>query len=162
MLHYVSGDILLSSASLLAHGVAPNDHFSSGLALALRERWPAMVKDFRHWCHQHSPRPGDVWIWSGPGIRVAHLLTQDEAKDAHSHPGRARSDHVNHALRNLARAIEQERVASLALPRIGTGVGGLDWEVVKPLFAHHLGGLKIPVYVYESYRRGERAAEPPR
>lgn len=42
MIHYVSGDILLSKAAAIAHGVAPNDHMDHGLALALRERWPAM------------------------------------------------------------------------------------------------------------------------
>ncbi|HRA21754.1 MAG TPA: Appr-1-p processing protein, partial [Anaerolineae bacterium] len=39
MIHELSGDILLSQAKAVAHGVAPNDHFGSGLALALRERW---------------------------------------------------------------------------------------------------------------------------
>ncbi len=38
MIHDVSGDILLSSAQVIAHGVAPNDLFHSGLALSLREK----------------------------------------------------------------------------------------------------------------------------
>ena len=41
MLKEVAGDILLTKAEALAHGVAPNDNFANGLALALRERWPA-------------------------------------------------------------------------------------------------------------------------
>ena len=48
MIKEVHGDILLSSAQAIAHGIAPNDHFDNDLALALRERWPAMAKDFRH------------------------------------------------------------------------------------------------------------------
>ena len=43
MIREVEGDILLTKAQVVAHGVAPGDHFDSGLALALRERWPAMV-----------------------------------------------------------------------------------------------------------------------
>jgi O-acetyl-ADP-ribose deacetylase (regulator of RNase III) len=46
MIHEVAGDILLSTAQAIAHGVAPNDHFDSGLALGLREKWPSMAKDF--------------------------------------------------------------------------------------------------------------------
>ena len=42
MLKEVSGDILLTKAEALAHGVAPNDNFANGLALALREQWPAI------------------------------------------------------------------------------------------------------------------------
>ena len=37
MIKYVKGDLLLSEAELVAHGVAPGDHFDHGLALALRE-----------------------------------------------------------------------------------------------------------------------------
>jgi len=44
MIREVAGDILLTKAKVLAHGVAPNDNFATGLALALRERWPAMYK----------------------------------------------------------------------------------------------------------------------
>jgi O-acetyl-ADP-ribose deacetylase (regulator of RNase III) len=47
MLKEVAGDILLTKADALAHGVAPNDNFANGLALALRERWPAMYKDVK-------------------------------------------------------------------------------------------------------------------
>ncbi|MFO1427950.1 MAG: hypothetical protein U1F11_13460 [Steroidobacteraceae bacterium] len=50
MIHEVTGDILLTKAQTIAHGISPNDHFSQGLALSLRERWPAMHKDFRHYC----------------------------------------------------------------------------------------------------------------
>ena len=84
MIQEVSGDIILSGAELIAHGVAPADHFNQGLALSLRKRWPAMAKDFRHWCHQTHPKPGAAWIWSGPGedgrpARVVCLLTQEES-----------------------------------------------------------------------------------
>jgi len=45
MIQEVEGDILLSKAGAVAHGVAPHDNFANGLALALREQWPAMYKD---------------------------------------------------------------------------------------------------------------------
>ena len=48
MIKDVEGDILLSRAEAIAHGVAPSDHFNTGLAHALREHFPVMVKDFRH------------------------------------------------------------------------------------------------------------------
>ena len=50
MIKQVSGDILLSKARLIAHGVAPNDDHAQGLAHSLREYAPAMYKDFRHYC----------------------------------------------------------------------------------------------------------------
>ena len=65
MLKEVEGDILLTKAEALAHGVAPNDNFANGSALALRERWPAMYKDFRHYSQTFTPKTGELWTWAG-------------------------------------------------------------------------------------------------
>ncbi len=163
MIHFVSGDLLLSTSRAIAHGVAPGDHFDTGLALALRERWPSMVKDFRHHCQVSHPKPGELWTWAGTdGVRIINLLTQDPAPGQHAHPGRARLAHVNHALRSLRDLVIAEQIPSLALPRLATGVGGLDWNDVRPLVERDLGELKIPVCVYEEYRAGVAVKEPDR
>ena len=46
MIHEVKGDILLSHAQVIAHAIAPHDRFEHGLALSLREQWPAMARDY--------------------------------------------------------------------------------------------------------------------
>ncbi len=61
MIKEVSADILLSKAQVLAHGVAPEDHFNQGLAPALRQQYPAMAKDFRHYCQVVHPKAGELW-----------------------------------------------------------------------------------------------------
>lgn len=93
MIHAVDGDILNTKAELIAHGVAPNDDFHSGLALALRERYPAMYKDFRHWCHTHAPKPGTVFAWAGPGAHVAPALQSPSSGIRHTLP--AAASHVS-------------------------------------------------------------------
>jgi O-acetyl-ADP-ribose deacetylase (regulator of RNase III) len=155
MIQDVSGDILLSKADLVAHGVAPNDDFHHGLALALRDRWPGMYKDFRHYCHVSHPKSGSIWTWAGPGVRIAALFTQEEAYGHGAKPGRAHLNHVNHALRELHKFIESEKITSVALPRLATGVGGLEWTDVRPLIEEHLGKIGIPVYVYSTYISGQ-------
>ena len=159
MLTKVRGDILLSEAQAIAHGVAPYDHFDQGLALALRERHPSMAKDFRHYCQLHNPKPGDAWLWAGPERLVICLVTQEPAPGNHSHPGKATTRNVNKALRELAGIIRRENIASLALPRLATGVGGLSWDDVEPLIGKHLADSGIPVVVYETYERGRKADE---
>ena len=161
MIKEVEGDILLSEAGAIAHGVAPNDHFAQGLALALRERWPSMAKDFRHYYKVRHPKRGEIWSWGCVGgVRIVNLMTQEPGPD-HSagHPGKASTKHVGHALKALRKWAEKEGVSSLAIPAIATGVGGLDWDDVEPLVHSHLGDLKIPVYVYTTYRRGVEAEE---
>lgn len=160
MIREVEGDILLSKAQVMAHGVAPNDHFDSGLALSLRERWPAMVKDFRHYCQTSHPKAGEIWSWSGAdGKSIVNLMTQAAAYGHGEKPGKATAESVNHSLKALAKYVLAEGVKSLALPRLATGVGGLDWAVVKPLIAKHLGELAIPVYVYGVFHKGVAAKE---
>jgi O-acetyl-ADP-ribose deacetylase (regulator of RNase III) len=156
----VRGDILLSDAKAIAHGVAPHDHFNQGLALALRERHPAMAKDFRHFCHQDNPKPGHAWLWAGPERVVINLMTQEPAPDNKAHPGKATAHNVNHALKELRTIIEQEKISSVALPKLATGVGGLDWDEVEPLIESQLGDLGIPVIVYVAYDKDTKAAEP--
>lgn len=160
MIHYVEGDIVLSNAQAIAHGVEANSHFNQGLALTLRERWPGMYKDFRHWSNVQHPKPGEVWTWSGPGRRIVCMLTQEGTYEQGGKHGRATIANVNHCLRALRKEIEQEGIESLALPRLATGVGGLDWADVKPLIEQHLADVKIPVYVYETFKQGEAAKEP--
>lgn len=161
IIHEVEGDILLTHAQAIAHGVAPNDHFDQGLALALREQWPSMAKDFRHYAHQSHPKPGEVWMWGGTGgTRIFNLMTQEGDHTNGAKPGKASLANVNHCLRHLRQAIDKEGIASLAMPKLATGVGGLDWESVRPLIAQHLGDLGIPIYLYTTYRKGKAAVEP--
>ena len=160
MIHYVSGDILLSGAQLVAHGVAPNDPMSQGLALSLHQRYPAMHKDFHHWCYTTHSKPGSAWLWSGAeGVRIANLLTQDGGYEHGSRPGKASTGNVDKALKALHKIIEKEGIESVALPRLATGVGGLSWDEVKPLIEERLGDLDIPVYVYEEFHAGQKASE---
>lgn len=160
MIHEIAGDLLLSRAQVLAHGVAPNDPMDQGLALALHKRYPDMHKAYHRWCHQHHAEPGEVWLWrSEQGVMIANLLTQDNWDGHAHHPGKASVPNVNHALHALGKLAVKERFTSIALPRLATGVGGLDWVDVWPLIENRLGHLDIPVYVYADYRPGQRANE---
>ena len=161
MIREVEGDILLTEAAAIAHGVAPFDHFDSGLALALRERLPAMVKDFRHYCHTQHVEPGGLWIWSGVDFpRVINLFTQTPApKHGPGHGGKASVTSVGHCLRELKKLIASEGLTSVALPKLATGVGGLEWRDVRPLIDHHLGSLDCSVILYSTYRADQKANE---
>ncbi len=159
MITKVHGDILLTEAKAIAHGVAPHDHFDQGLALSLRERFPAMVKDFRHYCHQQNPKPGHAWLWAGAEKVVINLMTQEPAPNNKAHPGKASVKNINHALKDLCGIIQEQGITSIALPRLATGVGGLEWSEVEPLIQKNLADLNIPVVVYDSYSKGEKANE---
>lgn len=161
MIYEVEGDILLSGAEAIAHGVAANDPMNQGLAEALHKNFPAMHKDFHHWCNQQHPKTGSAWIWSGVGgARVINLLTQEGGYEHGSKPGNASVSNVNHSLRALKKMIAKERLSSVALPRLATGVGGLDWADVEPLIRNQLGDAGATIYVYKTYVPGKKGSEP--
>jgi O-acetyl-ADP-ribose deacetylase (regulator of RNase III) len=165
MIRETEGDILLSNAHYIAHGIAPHDHFDTGLARALRERWPSMVRDYRHAIHGKPLQPGAVWAWAGVDEDgrtrgIVNLLTQDMLHPGpDAKPGKATLENVAHALKALSRLAGDLKVSSLALPRLATGVGGLEWSEVSPLVHQHLGSLDLPVIVYRTYRPGVKADE---
>lgn len=161
MIHEVTGDILKTQAQAIAHGVAPNDDFHTGLALSLREHAPALYKDFRHYCQSTHPKPGGLWTWTGAdGRRIVNLFTQEGAEGHHGgKPGKASLSHVRHALKALREEIAKQGLTSVALPRLATGVGGLEWEDVRPLVNEALADVGIPVIVYTTYRAGVAAEE---
>ncbi|MBP6217243.1 MAG: hypothetical protein KA436_01500 [Oligoflexales bacterium] len=160
MIKEVTGDILLSKAAAIAHGVAPNDDFKQGLALSLRENWPSMYKDFRHHYHTSHPKPGSIWSWKGPASpMIVNLFTQDPAPDHNTHPGKASLAHVNHSLHALKNELLEKRLTTLALTKLATGVGGLKWEDVKPLIDKVFSGTDLTVYVYSLYKKGVAAEE---
>jgi O-acetyl-ADP-ribose deacetylase (regulator of RNase III) len=156
MIHEVEGDILETKAAAIAHGVAANDPMNHGLAAALHERYPAMHKDFHHWCRQHHPKLGSAWVWSGAGgVRVINLITQDGGYEHGSKPQRATASTVNHALRALRKLIVDEHIASVALP---PRLGGLDSSELKPLIENQLGDVAAEIYVYREQTGSKKGA----
>lgn len=160
MIREVEGDILLTNAKVIVHGVAPNDSFNQGLAFKLREEWPAMYKDFRHFCKTSHPKEGELFNWgSADGKQVIALFTQEAAYDDGAMPGKATLPNVNHALKNLEKLIKKEKIESLAIPKLSSGVGGLEWLEVYPVIKKHLEHFDIPVFIYTVFHPGQKATE---
>jgi len=49
---------------------------------------------------------------------------------------------------------KKEQIKSVAKPKIGTGVGGLDWSEVKPLIENHLSKPELEAFKYSEYKKG--------
>ena len=75
------------------------------------------------------------------------------------HAGKASVSNVNHSLKELAALIRKENIKSVALPKLESGFGRLDWTEVMPMIESHLNDCGADVYVYSSFQKDVVAAE---
>jgi O-acetyl-ADP-ribose deacetylase (regulator of RNase III) len=151
---FVTGDLFVNrfQAEALAHGCNCAGSMGAGIAVGFKERYPAMFEEFRRRCKSDPPEfaLGDVFYWKEKGRpAVFNLGTQPR-------PGRgATYPVVEAALRALRAKADAEGVASVAMPRIAAGYGGLSWKKVRALVETAFADWKGTLYVYEGYKPEE-------
>ena len=161
MIYKVAGDILLSKAHAIVHGVGINDPMDQGLALQLSRKYPGLQKDFDCWCYQHATKPGEVWLWNAESSGcVVNLITHENLVVHEHYYTKATCINIKHALDALVKLIATKKLSSIAIPKLGTGLGDLEWEDVWLVMEKQLAVVKIPVYVYVDYIPGQMAEEP--
>lgn len=158
MLRYVSGDLLQTDAQYIAQGVATGSQegLGTGLAFKISRKWPKIQKQFKKHTHNRKFAGGDLFAVDPaagePGM--IYLATQPDMY-------RASVSYLNRALRNLATFCETKGIASFALPKIGAGLGKLDWTLeVKPLLQRHLADSRTLFLVYEDFKIAYEAENP--
>jgi O-acetyl-ADP-ribose deacetylase (regulator of RNase III) len=132
-IEFVTGDLFAlttgeNRVGALAHGVNCRGVMGSGIAPIFKARWPEMYEQYRHECARGDLTLGGMFAWQTPGGRwIYNLASQDR-------PGAdARLDAVESSVKAALVHAEMFEVDSIAMPRIGAGIGGLDWSDVKAL-----------------------------
>src|SRR6267378_312464 len=136
MIKYVSGDILRANSEYIAHGVATGSQQGADTVLAsqISKRFPEVQKHFRQFTRGNRFQGGDLFVVSPARNRpgIIYIATQPDMYHA-SLP------FLNRGLRKLSRYCVKHRIKSVSLPRIGAGLGKLDWDTeTKPLLLKHL------------------------
>ena len=98
-----------------------------GLAAKVEQGWPAMAAVYRARCDDGTFTLGGVlpWLDEETGVWIYNLATQqrpgpDAKLEAIADSVRAAIDHA-----------PKNGVRTIYLPRIGSGIGGLDWDDVR-------------------------------
>lgn len=162
-IEFVSGDLFANrfKAQAQAHGCNCRGSMGAGIATDFRDRYPEMFAEYRRRC-KADPREfnlGDAFLWKADGRPwVFNLGTQEGVWRA-----RASCEAIEAALASMRQQADREGIASIALPRIGAGYGGLSWRkvraVVEKVFADWPGTL----YVYEVYApEGDQSRRTPK
>lgn len=149
MIEFKSGDVLKAQETYIAQGVAEGNQegLGTGLALKISTSWPEVQVKFKRYARLGRFRAGDIFVVaptvSSPGL--IYLATQPDMYHA-------KLNFLPKALKKLTAWCKEQQIDSVALPKIGAGLGKLDWEgQVKPLFIEYLSDSSCRFVVYEDY-----------
>jgi O-acetyl-ADP-ribose deacetylase (regulator of RNase III) len=141
---YRSGDLFSTESKALAHGCNCQGVMGAGIAVKFKERYPQMFEHYRQGCVMMRYQPGDVMVYhhNPTGVYVFNLMTQPK-------PGRtAKLEYIRSALKKALWRCEQDKLPALAMPRIGAGLGGLEWEKVQEVIEELGKETPVTILVY--------------
>lgn len=136
-----------------AHGCNCVGAMNAGVAVAFKKRWPLMFEEYAARCADRRFHLGDVFMWSDGDVVVYNLATQEHWKKKAKLPALAR------ALRKMVELATNAGVERIGLPRIGAGLGGLDWNRVKSMLTEVGAETTVNLVVFEQFVRAEAEAE---
>lgn len=131
MIEHVSGNLLEAEAEALVNTVNTVGVAGKGIALQFRQAFPENYEAYRKACQRGEVEPGMMFVyrtgkWTCPRF-IINFPTKRHWK------GKSKLADVEAGLADLIRVVREERIQSIAVPPLGCGNGGLDWEVVRPL-----------------------------
>ena len=126
-MRYVRQDITeVRAPGMIAHGVNCQDRMGAGVAKALYTKWP-LVKSKYH-AFEYVDLGNVQFVTVESGLIVANCFTQ-QYYGRQSNVQYADPEAVNECLVRVAEhACIELGVDEVFIPRIGCGLGGLDWK----------------------------------
>lgn len=137
------GSIFDSTADVLVCPVNCVGVMGKGLALEFKKRFDCRTYFID--CQMGYVRPGETRyaIAQQQGDRsIMYAATKNHWRNP------SKIEWVDSCLRDINGYWWQHKFASIAIPQLGCGCGGLDWADVWPLYEKHLGDLPVDVEVW--------------
>jgi O-acetyl-ADP-ribose deacetylase (regulator of RNase III) len=130
MVELTNGDILSAEAEALVNTVNCVGVMGRGIALQFRKAFPENFKVYEGACERGEVRPGRMLVFetgllAGPRY-VINFPTKRHWK------GKSRLEDIDAGMPALIDEIRKRGIHSVAIPPLGCGLGGLDWNEVRP------------------------------
>ncbi len=148
MIRYVQGNLLESGAEALVNTVNTVGVMGKGIALMFKERFADNYKRYRAASKAGELRTGHLFITEPNELRGPRWVVNFPTKQDWRAP--SRMEWVREGLDELRRFIAENHVRSVAIPPLGAGNGGLEWQSVRAEIERALDGLTgTDIIVYE-------------
>ena len=156
MIRKVRGDLLDADVQALVNTVNTVGVMGRGVALQFKQAFPESFKAYKKACEEGKVRLGEVFVFDLGGLQNPRYIINFPTKKHWR--GKSRYEHIEQGLEALVAEIQRLEIESIALPPLGCGLGGLDWNQVYHLIEVALQPLmNVEVLVYEP--AGPPAAE---
>jgi O-acetyl-ADP-ribose deacetylase (regulator of RNase III) len=148
MITYTSGNILEADVDAVINTVNTVGVMGKGLALQFKRRYPANYESYRAACQRGEVQLGRMFVTEPHELTGPRFIINFPTK-AHWRADSRLGD-IERGLVDLVDTIRARQIASIAVPPLGAGNGGLDWRDVRPLIASALEPLEnVDVLVFE-------------
>lgn len=144
-----SGDILQSDAKALVNPVNCVGIMGAGLAKQFLKRFPYMEPQYRKACRDKTLVPGSVQVINKPDpFSNKYIVINFPTKNGWWENSNAKD--ITKSLVALAKEMETQNIPSVAIPKLGCGLGQLDWKILCPIIYttlnKHLKNKRIIIY----------------
>lgn len=137
----------LQNISNFAHGCNCAGAMGKGIALQFKDQFPKMYIEYKKLCKEGLFSLGDVFTYNYDNGTIFNLGTQTTWKT------KADINAVESSLIKMLSYAQQNNISKIALPKIGAGLGGLNWDDVKLVIDKVSKDYpKIELFVVENYK----------
>jgi O-acetyl-ADP-ribose deacetylase (regulator of RNase III) len=148
MIKYITGNILESNAGALINTVNTVGVMGKGIALQFKKAYLNNFKAYVEACKRKEVEIGKVFVVKDSNLSSGekYIINFPTKKD-----WRKPSEYsfIEAGLDDLILVLKEFSIKSLAIPPLGAGNGGLEWEKVKKIIERKLSNLDIEIFVYE-------------
>lgn len=145
---------LLEKGLVIVNPVNTDGFMGKGLALEIAARFPKTNEYYKQVCKQGKMKPGDIFFYKEAGIIIANLATKGSYKNP------SKIEYIEKGLSNLKKFLDKPEYKNVKviMPKIGCGLGGLNWDEVKALIEKELKSYNIIIALDEEIGEKESKA----
>lgn len=142
------GDLLAEPAEALVNTVNCVGIMGRGVALQFKNAFPENFKAYKAACDRGDVQPGQMFVVEVGQLTRPRWIINFPTK--RHWRGNSRIEDIESGLVALATEIRERGIRSIAIPPLGSGLGGLEWRDVKPRIVEALRGINdLEVILFE-------------
>jgi O-acetyl-ADP-ribose deacetylase (regulator of RNase III) len=148
MIEFVRGDILKSGADALVNTVNCVGVMGRGIALQFKNAYPRNYEAYVAACGRDEVRPGRMFVFETGQLTPPRFIVNFPTK--RHWRGKSRLEDIESGLLALVDTIREKNIRSIAIPPLGSGLGGLDWKLVAPRIVAAVSQLvDVQIMIFE-------------